>query len=281
MNHSRLLDSANNSRRLWRKRLQPRLLDSAKMDKSKALDIFEKLESRRRDWTLSPEATPEQAAPAAEYGDIETIGRILALRVLEIPVKEFILDGIERPDRYKLTLQGVLSLQRNTLDEDNHDKTLNAVAKKYEHYGIDHSYIASEIRKTWVEFPSHPILKAAVLENGVFFTMLPFMRKYGGNSLNSSAWNISQDEAIHVASHRTAANLLGLKLDKQLDDLRKLTVEWIFQDSSKGADFYLNRSDNLISSGKASANFGPVDSDEGGNYTVDAFYETSNSDLWY
>ena len=241
----------------------------------KAINIFTKAHAKRQEWRLRPEIHPEYANEKATEGDVDVLARILALRVLEIPVKTFITQGLDSDDRFKLTGIGVKALQRNTEDEDNHDVTLNLVAQKYTHYGLDYDETASQIRDLWLRLPVNPILKACVLENGIFFTMLPFMRAYGGTDLNGAALNISKDEALHVITHRTASALLGCSITEKLDYLRRQTIGWIFGNASKGVDFYLKRSDSLMKNGTTGS------TEETGTYAEVCFYQLSNSSLWY
>ncbi|MAO21338.1 MAG: hypothetical protein CMJ25_11370, partial [Phycisphaerae bacterium] len=122
---------------------------------------YTQIASRKRTWT--PVAvTAGELKPGAE----ETIFRCLALRTLELPVKEMLAQGLERhlPDD-----PGVLpALQSNMADEDKHDLALSYIVDAH---GTDPKaeLEAVRIRQAWLDLPEHPILKTAILERSVFF----------------------------------------------------------------------------------------------------------------
>lgn len=243
--------------------------------RDRAIEIFTRHEERRRDWSLNPSTDPEFTENGVGDGDIDSLMRALALRNLEMPVKSFVKRGLDGDDRYKLTRAGVLSLTNNLEDEDNHDQVLNDVAAKYDHYGLDYSETAEQIKGLWLDLEGNALMKATLLENGLFFTLLPFLMKSGGPVLHTAATSIATDESRHVAVNRTACNLLGLSVTPEMTYLRQKTVGWVFENSDKGPDFYIKRSDDLIEKGKFDS------SEEAGGYVVTAFYESSVDQLWY
>lgn len=233
-------------------------------------DIFDKINNNRKEWLpIFPTGDEHIASEEA----VDTINKALSLRKLEIPVKEFILEGLDRADTKQLGKSCISTLLRNTLDEERHDIALENVSGVYKHYGLDYTEDVSKILSLWEELPDHPILKAAVLENGIFFVILPFFRTYGGHSLRTTSMDISTDEAIHVQSHRLTAKMLGVVPSKALNELRRLTVAWIFKGYNK--DKYIQASDELMERGITSQ------LNDTRSYTDYAFFEHSNRNLPY
>lgn len=214
---------------------------------------------KRKTWKPNNPA-PNSAISAAPL----TIERGLMLRGLEIPVKEFILEGVERSDMTKLGQGALQVLMRNTEDEDRHDLALNRCADAHKiNGGIFDSFPmeqeAQGIIAEWQALDVHPFTKAAVLENGVFFVLLPLFNLYGFQALRETSQWISQDERLHVQTHRAAAQLLGARPTKELDDLRVYTVEWLLTDLAQEADQdtydrFRKSSDMLMSRGLSALN---------------------------
>jgi len=210
-------------------------------------------------------------------GSEETLYRALSLRNLELPVKEFLQQGLERdlPDK-----PGVLeAVIHNQMDEDNHDLGFQYVVDAH---GVDDKAEreADMIRKAWLEAPEHPILKAAILERSVFFVLLPFYRFTGDIGIRSLAADVSRDEIQHVKIHAMAAHDLGLKSTTNLNKLRKATVHWVMdklnashENKYLSKDFWLKQSDNLYTAGKAE---GLVETQRS---RFPAFFEASNVNL--
>jgi len=227
--------------------------------------------ARKRKWT------PVQVERGSFVeGSEESLFRALALRTLELPVKEFLQQGLEKelPDK-----PGVMeALLSNQQDEDKHDLGLSYVVAAH---GTNPKAEreAQAIRKAWLEAPEHPILKASILERSVFFVLLPFFRFNGDMGLRTLAADISRDEQTHVAIHGMVAHDLGLKSTPNLNKLRKATVHWVMdglgQSENKwlDKDFWLMQSDSLYSKGKAS---GLVETQRA---RFPAFFEASNNDL--
>ena len=232
---------------------------------------YTQIVSRKRTWT------PLQVDKGQlKEGSEETLLRCLALRTLELPVKEMLSQGLERdlPDD-----PGVIpALQSNMADEDKHDKALGYIVDAH---GLDQraELEAANIRKAWLAAPEHPILKTAILERSVFFVLLPFFRFNGDMGIRTTASDISRDEQTHTALHAMVAHDLGHKTTSNLNKLRKATVHWAMDllgtgdDKHLNKDFWLKQSDNLYFQGKAP---GLVDTQRA---RMPAFFEASNINL--
>jgi len=207
------------------------------------LSPYDQVVSRKRKWT--PVAV--QAGKLVD-GSQDAIQRALGLRHLELPVREFLQQGL---DRELPTTPGVReALLSNQLDEERHDQALNYVVAAHgsnDKYEVE----AKHILKAWLEAPEHPILKAAILERSVFFVILPFFRFNGDIGLRTTAADISRDEQTHVAIHSMVCSELGLKSTPSLNRLRRATVGWVVDglkaDTNKylNKDFWLSQSDSL------------------------------------
>ena len=230
-----------------------------------------KIMSRKRSWT--PVAVDKgQVIDGAE----DTLKRCLALRTLELPVKEMLQQGLERelPDD-----PGIIpALRSNQADEDKHDLALNYIVDAH---GVDEraEREAERIRKAWLSNPSHPILKTAILERSVFFVLLPFFRFNGDMGIRTVASDISRDEQTHTLIHAMVAHDLGEKTTPALDKLRKATVHWamdqlgVSDNKYLNKDFWLRASDNLYHQGKA------TELVETQRARMPAFFEASNVNL--
>ena len=184
---------------------------------SKYLEIV----SRKRKWT--PVAVDKGSLVD---GSEEALYRALSLRCLEIPVKEFLQQGLEKE---LPPIAGVAeALMSNQLDEDKHDLGLNYVVAAH---GSDSKSEreAEKIKSTWLAAPEHPLLKASILERSVFFVLLPFFRFNGDVGIRTLAADISRDEQTHVALHGMVCHDLGLKTTTNLNRLRRATVSWVME----------------------------------------------------
>ena len=227
--------------------------------------------ARKRSWT--PVAVDKGEFLA---GSEETLFRALALRCLELPVKDFLQQGLEKdlPDK-----PGVVeALLSNQADEDRHDLGLSYIVAAH---GVDPKAEseALRIRDAWLSDESHPILKASILERSVFFVLLPMFRFCGDIGLRTLAADISRDEQTHVAIHGMVAHDLGLKSTPKLNKLRKATVQWVVDgmglsdNKYLNKDFWLKQSDNLYTRGKAE---GLAETQRS---RMPAFFEASNVNL--
>lgn len=187
-------------------------------------------------------------------GSESTIFRALALRHLELPVKDFLQQGLERD--LPSTPGVVEALLHNQEDEERHDQALNYVVAAH---GMNEKAEKEvlNILKAWQEHPAHPILKASVLERSIFFVILPFFRFNGDVGMRTVSADISRDEISHVGVHSLIAKELGEDAGQSLNKLRRATALWIFDELGRSdnkwldKDFWLRQSDNLFERGKA------------------------------
>lgn len=230
--------------------------------------------SRKRPW--EPQAVSRGQLVA---GGEQALKRALALRILELPVADFLREGLKRdlPDS-----PGVVeALESNIADEERHDKALSLVV---EAHGTDEKAErqAEAILKAWQELPDHPILVTAVLESSVFFVLLPLYRALGDVGLRTTAADISRDEQAHAAIHRMISGQLSLQPSKRLRDVRRATVDWFTSPLESSVDpsnrfldnsFWMRQSDSLYSRGVAPELAGTRAA------RMPAFFESSNVDL--
>tara|TARA_B100000508_G_scaffold49219_1_gene38272 strand:- start:1173 stop:1892 length:720 start_codon:yes stop_codon:yes gene_type:complete len=208
---------------------------------------YDKLLSRKRKWTpVKPKAG------VFKNGAEEAIRRCLAIRHMELPVGEFIKEGLEKDvPKNARTL-----LTDNVRDEIRHDQALQYIVDAH---GVDtkSENEAMRLRDAWIEHPDHTITKALVAERAIFFVLLPFFRFTGDAALRTVSADISRDEQIHVATNSLVCSELGLVPSPSLDKLRKATINWIFQPLGNNPDkyldkkFWLDSSDRLMYEGKA------------------------------
>jgi hypothetical protein len=225
--------------------------------------------TRKRKWTPT-----QVSAGVIKEGTRETLHRCLALRHLELPVRDLLEAGLARD---LPTTEGVVdALKSNMADEERHDQALQFVVDAHGTHSRDEN-TGFNIREAWVNHPDHPILKAAILERSVFFVLLPFLRFAGDVGIRTVAADISRDEQVHVAVHHMVASELGLTPSPSLNSLRRATVDWVFAKlighGQLGLDFWLFASDNLFERGKAPELRATRAA------RMPAFFEASNVDL--
>jgi hypothetical protein len=223
---------------------------------------------------------PWQAVPVDQGklvdGSEQTLYRALALRHLELPVRDYLEQGLERD--LPATPGVVEALRHNQADEERHDEALNYIAAAH---GVDAEAEKEvmNILKAWNEHPAHPILKASVLERSLFFVILPFFRFNGDVGIRTVSADISRDEITHVGVHSLVAKELGEGASQSLNRLRRATALWIFdklgQSENKwlDKDFWLRQSDNLFERGKAE------ELSETQRSRMPAFFEAANTSL--
>ena len=231
---------------------------------------YQKLLERKRTWTpVKP--TKGEVKEGAE----ETIKRALAIRHMELPVGEFIREGLEKE---------VPSLARELLESNVKDEIRHDIALQYivDAHGEDSQSEkeALKLRDAWISHPDHTITKALVAERAIFFVLLPFFRFNGDPALRTVSADISRDEQIHVGSNSLVCAELGLSASPSLDKLRKATINWVLQplginttDKYLNKNFWLDASDRLMYEGKA-----PELSDTKAA-RMPAFFEHSNVNL--
>jgi hypothetical protein len=235
------------------------------------LSPYDQVISRKRKWT--PVAV--NAGKLVE-GSEDAIYRALGLRHLELPVREFLQQGLEKELPKTPGLREALI--SNQQDEERHDQALNYVVAAH---GSNEKFEteAKHILKAWLDAPEHPILKAAILERSVFFVILPFFRFNGDIGIRTTAADISRDEQTHVAIHSMVCSELGLKSTPSLNRLRRATIGWVVSELSSSEnkylnkDFWISQSDSLYERGKAP---GLKDTQRS---RMPAFFEAANTDL--
>ena len=231
---------------------------------------YTKLLERKRTWT-----PVKPTKGVLKEGAEETILRALAIRHMELPVGEFIQEGLEKevPDNARTLLES------NVKDEIKHDLALGYIVDAH---GADQQaeLEAMRLRDAWIEHPDHTITKALVAERAIFFVLLPFFRFNGDAALRTVSADISRDEQIHVGSNSLVCAELGLRPSASLDKLRKATINWIMQplginttDKYLDKNFWLDASDSLMYQGKA-----PSFSDTKAA-RMPAFFEHANTNL--
>ena len=234
------------------------------------MNPYQKLLSRKRKWT-----PVQTSAGTCVNGSQETLHRVLALRHMELPVGDFILDALST-DVPELARDLLTS---NVKDEENHDLALSLVANAF---GTDPQAEkeALSLREAWVSHPDHTILKAMVAERAIFFVLLPFLRFNGDAGMRTVSADISRDEQVHVASNSIVCKELGLTYSPSLDKLRKATINWVMQPLGTNTTnryldkkFWVDSSDRLMYEGKA-----PQLSDTRAA-RMPAFFEHSNVNL--
>ena len=234
------------------------------------MNPYEKLIARKRKW--SP---VQMEAGKLKEGSEEVIRRALALRHMELPVGDFILEGLEKgvPEAARKLLE------MNVDDERNHDLALGFAASSI---GTDEKAEAEakRLQKAWIDHPDHTICKAMVAERSIFFVVLPLFRFLGDVGLRTVSADISRDEQIHVATNSLVCRELGLNYSNSLDKLRKATMQWMLEplpslndDKFLSKKFWADSSDHLMYQGKTQ-NFSATKSAR-----MPAFFETSNVNL--
>ena len=233
---------------------------------------YDKLLQRKRKW--SPVKT---TAGKLREGSEATIRRALAVRHMELPVGEFIREGLEK-EVPSLARQ---LLESNVQDEIKHDLALGYIVDAY---GIredaKEELEAKRLRDAWVNHPDHTITKALVAERAIFFVLLPFFRFNGCAAMRTVSADISRDEQIHVGANTLVCHELGLSASPSLDKLRKATINWVLEplgintsDKYLDKNFWLDASDRLMYEGKAPS------FSETQRARMPAFFEHSNVNL--
>jgi hypothetical protein len=162
------------------------VLDSTSITSpEKQVAFYNNLKSRKFPWTpIKP--------IASEYtkGAEDLFGRCLSLRVLEIPVGEFVTEASKK--EFNVPSESLDLFLSNIADEDVHDKQLNLAAEVYPFCTPDHEKEAKEILQQWLDLDDHPLLKAMVLERSIFFIILPMLRMFGDTALRTISQDISR-----------------------------------------------------------------------------------------
>ena len=211
---------------------------------------YTQLHERKRTWT-PVQVSAGNLLPGGE----EVIQRALSLRILEIPVGNFITDAMKGDLPDEVGCKELLLSNIN--DEINHDLALNYAAAVHP-VPEKIQKEASKIASTWIGFDAHPVLKAAVLERSVFFVLLPIFRFLGDTGLRTISADISRDEQTHVVAHSMVAKEVGATTTSSINALRRATISWVLEplkgkndERHLSANFWLAQSDSLYKSGKA------------------------------
>lgn len=235
------------------------------------MDFYQEQLARKRAWTPTCGAAMP-VIPGAE----KLLGRALSLRILELEVAEWLDETIKKTELPQSAIDCLLS---NINDEQRHDEVLGMAAKVYPFATDSDNSEAKLIHQRWIDHPDHPLSKAFVLENSVFFVILPLLRMFGGVGLTIISADISGDEAVHAAVHRQASVDMGYTYSASLDRLRRDTVAWLVEDlhipaagRSGKPQRWLEVSDTLLYKGAS-------DLQETLRGIVPAFFEIANDSL--
>ena len=205
--------------------------------------------AKKRSW----QAVPVDKGPVLD-GAEETLLKALALRHLEIPVKDLLEEGMKR--ELPSTPGIIEALRSNQDDEDRHLEALDYVAAAHGTDAKAEREVMS-ILQAWNEHPAHPILKAGIMERSIFFVALPFFRQTGDVGMRTVSQDISRDERVHTVINQMVSKELGEKESQSLDKLRAGTAAWLFEKLGSSPnkwlnkDFWLRQSQSLFWTGKA------------------------------
>ncbi|MBT9160683.1 MAG: hypothetical protein DDT26_01972 [Dehalococcoidia bacterium] len=212
------------------------------------MDFYAKQLNRKRPWTPTC-GDPMPIVKGAE----SLVGKALSLRILELEVAEWLEDSLKSTN---LPQSAIDCLRSNITDEERHDQVLGMAAKTYPFATPSDESEAKALHQAWLDHPDHPLTKAFVLENSVFFVILPILRLFGGVGLGIISADISSDESVHAAVHRQAALDMGYTYSASLDRLRRDTVGWLVEGlripeagASGKPQRWLKASDNLLYNG--------------------------------
>lgn len=232
---------------------------------------YQRILARKREWT-PVQPTAGLLVPGSEAA----LSRALSLRTLELPVGEFIRDGLSRdvPNEARELLES------NVIDEERHDLALGYVANVHKPDTVD-ELEAFCIRDQVEQHPDHTVLKAMVLERSIFFVLLPMFRFLGDAGLRTVSADISTDEQNHVMANSLVCQQLGLTYSNSLDTLRKEIIQWVvaplpeFNQENRylSRSFWVQQSDNLLYTGKAEG------LQETRRARMPAFFEHNNQNL--
>lgn len=212
---------------------------------------------RKRRWSPT---TPTKGEVVK--GTETTLQRALSLRILEIPVGEFVQSASKRD--LPLDDTGRQLLQWNIQDEWVHDRALQSLVDVMEYPQWDLQ--AEEFKRRVLELyqqGEHPLQLARVLETSVFFVILPMLRFFGTVGMKTVSMDISGDEQVHAATNYAICKAIGSEPSRALKNLRREIVAWMTEDLKGDVDlpedkkhfgtqdFWLRQSDNLLNQGRA------------------------------
>lgn len=208
-------------------------------------------------WT--PQPLQRHKLPILNDGIPEALERVLASAlVLEIDVAQYLAEGWKSDIKGKDTVPEYAEklIESNIPDESVHLAQFEyAIAV----YPVRQQYLdeAQQLSQAWSEDENHPLIKATLLELGVFVPCsLPLLLRVGGLSLGWVGQMVSQDEQRHQATGRAVCSLLGMNPHKPSSSLQKLreeTIRWIVGDGyikrwGYSVEWFLQQS-NLVTAG--------------------------------
>jgi hypothetical protein len=158
-------------------------------NKETQVHFYNNLKSRKFSWT------PINPIPGEYNKDASDLfGRSLALRVLEIPVGEFITEASKK--EFNVPNESLDLFFSNVADEEVHDKQLQIAHDNYKFTTQQHQAEANQILQQWIDLSDHPLVKATILERSIFFIILPMLRMFGDTALRTISQDISRKQLI-------------------------------------------------------------------------------------
>lgn len=175
--------------------------------------------------------------------------RALALALaLELPVGEYAVQSSRR----EFTQDQKWALLDNSKDELTHFQALTNYVNALPDAQIVYDMIplADQFRQAIEATREHPILMGGFTELGVFFTILAFLRKFGGTSMKLLVQSISRDESMHVRVNFGIIDEQKIPYEfSKLNKVRRDIIAWIFsgiRSDKYNLDFWMRSSDSLI-----------------------------------
>ena len=147
--------------------------------------FYNNLKARKFPWTPINPVVDKISAGAEDL-----FGRCLALRVLEIPVGEFVTEASKK--EFNVPQESLDLFISNITDEEVHDKQLQYAHDAYKVTTSTMQREANEILQQWIDLDDHPLIKAMILERSIFFIILPMLRMFGDTSLRTISQDISR-----------------------------------------------------------------------------------------
>lgn len=181
--------------------------------------IYTQLLQRKREWQpIKPtgQNLPEYLQPLIKH--------ILALRILEIPVSDWVIAATGReklsPDAHQLVLA-------NSRDEYVHDQALSYAAEAYNALDIPEEARQLQARAIEIAQTEHPLLVAYMTETGLFFPALALLQTFGDATLKLVSQDIARDEQIHIQTNRHITQLLNLQPSRQMTEWWRAAIHWL------------------------------------------------------
>lgn len=189
-----------------------------------------RVEEKRKPW--EPNSPKPNTETLSDFTDCEKLNQVmsrcLALTPLEPAVADFITEGLDRIDLFKVSDAAINTLTLNIQDEVKHELALTRSIAAWKDYDQTQEVEAAQFINRWTNTKLNPILVSAVLEQCFLMQGLVVYSRFGGLSLRVTAQDISADEVRHASSNKAVAMLLGERPTKSLLDLLRDTVAWAF-----------------------------------------------------